>query len=86
MCQFGVNLSVRKQEDKCPMFSFGLNEFIFHQYIFTTGKAWKGPKGELAAIPKDKGYGIMISAFQSCEFGFTMKFTLKELHIVNQYQ
>jgi hypothetical protein len=67
------------------MFSFGHDECIFFQYIFTR-KAWKGPKGELAVIPKDEGYGIMISAFQSREFGFGMKLTIEELHKVNQYR
>jgi hypothetical protein len=53
MYRFGGNLSVRKQEDEWPMFSFSHTECIFHQYIFT-GKAWKGPKGKLAVIPKDE--------------------------------
>ena len=33
-----------------------------------TPKAWVSPKGEQAIVPKDEGYGIMMSAFQSREF------------------
>ena len=42
-----------------------------------------GPKGEKAIIPKDEGYGIMVSAFQSSEFGYGQKLAIEELHIVN---
>jgi hypothetical protein len=43
----------------------------------------KEPKGELAVTPKDEGYGIMISAFQGHKFGFGMKLTSEELHLVS---
>jgi hypothetical protein len=54
----------------------------FCQFIFTR-KACKGPKGECAIIPKEEGYGLMISAFQSQEFGFGMKLTADDLHVIN---
>ncbi len=66
--KYGGNLSIHKQPDEKPVISFGRDECIFCQCIFT-GKSWSGPKGELAIIPKDEGNGIMISAFQSREFG-----------------
>jgi hypothetical protein len=66
--KYSGNLSICKQPDEKLLTLFGHNGCIFHQYIFT-GKSWSGPKGELAIIPKDEGNGIMISAFQSREFG-----------------
>ncbi len=56
----------------------------FLQYIFT-GSAWSGPQGKLAIIPKDEGKGIMISAFQSREFGFGMNLSQIEIQKINQY-
>jgi hypothetical protein len=35
-------------------------------------------------LPKDDGYGIMISAMASCEFGFGMNLTDEQLRIVNE--
>ena len=49
-------------EDK-PLLTFGHDECIYKQFIFSN-KAWVGPNGETVLIPKDKGIGIMISAFQ----------------------
>jgi hypothetical protein len=43
-CRFGGNLSVRRRKEERPI-SFGQNECIFCQFIFT-GSAWTGPKGE----------------------------------------
>jgi hypothetical protein len=60
--KYSGNLSIRKQPEEKPLISFGHDECIFRQNIFT-GKSWSGPKGELAIIPKDEGNGIMISAF-----------------------
>ena len=84
-CCFGGNLSVRKGKEERPLFSFGQDECIFRQFIFT-GSAWTGPKGEQAIIPKDEGYGLMISAFQSREFGFGMTLTPEELEKVNKFR
>jgi hypothetical protein len=63
----------------------GHDECIFCQFIFT-GKAWKGPKEERAIIPKDEGYSLMISAFQSREFDFGMKLTSDDLQVINNYR
>ncbi len=52
-----------------PLFIFGHDECIFKQYSMTN-KSWKGPNGETAPVPNDDGAGLMISAFQSREFGF----------------
>jgi hypothetical protein len=63
-CQFGGNLSVRRGLEERPIFSFGQDECIFCQFIFT-GSARTGPKGEQGIILKDEGNGLIISAFQS---------------------
>ena len=63
-CCFGGNLSVRRGREERPIFSFGQDECIFCQFIFT-GYASTGPKGEQRIIPKDEGNGSIISTFQS---------------------
>jgi hypothetical protein len=83
-CIFGGNLSVCKDPAEKPLFAFGHYECIFWQFIFT-GMAWIGVKGELPIIRKDEGFGIMVSAFQSREFGFGLKFTLEDLKVINDY-
>jgi hypothetical protein len=70
-CHFGGNLHVWRVINERPIFSFCQDECIFHQFIFT-GSAWTGPKEEQGIIPKDEGNGLMLLAFQSCEFGFGM--------------
>jgi hypothetical protein len=44
------------------------------------------PDGETAIVPKDEGAGIMISAFQSREFGFGLHMSEQELALVNEYR
>ena len=61
----------------------GQDECIFKQYTFTK-KAWVGPNGEKMLIPKDDGQGIMISAFQSHEFGFGLTLTKEQLDEINR--
>jgi len=80
--EFGRNLSVRMLPCQLPLVVMGQDECIVKQYSFTP-KSWVGPKGEQALIPKDEGYGIMISAFQSREFGFGMTLTEAQLQTVN---
>ena len=43
-----------------PVIYLGHDEAIFKQYIFTK-KVWTH-KGKFRIVPKDEGYGIMISA------------------------
>jgi hypothetical protein len=85
LCLYGRNLSVRKMPNEKPVISFGHNECIFHQFIFTCS-AWKGTKGEQAPIPKDEGYGLMVSAFQSRELGLGMKLTSDQLLRINTFR
>jgi len=80
----GGNLSVQKKQEEKPIIQFGHDECIFCQHIFTF-HCWYGPKGEMAIIPKDEGYGIVISAFQSQEFGFGMHLSEDEFKRVNAF-
>ncbi len=84
-CIFGGNLSVRKDSTEKALLAFGHDECIFRQFIFT-GTAWIGVKGELPIIAKDEGFGIMVSAFQSREFGFGFKLTSGDLKFINDYR
>jgi hypothetical protein len=84
-CVFGGNLSVRKDPTEKQLLAFGHDECIFWQFIFT-GMAWIGVKGELPIIPKDEGFGIMMSAFQSREFGFSFQLTSDDLKSINEYR
>ncbi len=43
--KYGGNLSIRKRPEEKPLISFGHDECIFRQLIFT-GSSWSGPKGE----------------------------------------
>ena len=43
------------------------------------------PNGERVLIPKDDGQGLMISAFQSCEFGFGLEINESDLKKVNEW-
>jgi hypothetical protein len=84
-CWFGGNLSVWKNNNEKPIFSFGQDECIFRQFIFT-GSSWTGPKGEQGIIPKDEGNGLMILAFQSREFGFGFTLLPSEIEQVNKFR
>ena len=47
---------------------------------------WRGPQGQQPMIPKDEGYSIMVSAFQSRELGFGMNLSDDDLKTVNQWK
>jgi hypothetical protein len=67
---------------KKALIMFGHDKCIFKQYTMST-KSWIGPYGETVPVPKDDGQGIMISAFQSREFGFGFDLTPYLLQEVN---
>jgi hypothetical protein len=67
-----------------PLLSFGHDECIFRQFIFT-GRSWRGASGEQAIIPKHEGYELMVSAFQSRELGFGFELTAEQLNVVNSF-
>ncbi len=80
--KFGGELSMQKNPQEKALIMFGHDEFIFKQYTMST-KSWIGPNGETEPVPKDDGQGIMISAFQSREFGFGLDLTPDLLQEVN---
>ncbi len=84
-CPFGGSLSIHKDINEKPLLAFGHDECIFWQFILT-GQARVGVKGELPIIPKDEGFGIMVSAFQSREFGLGFELTIDDLKVVNEYR
>jgi hypothetical protein len=57
-------------EDK-PLISFGSDESIHKRFLISLN-TWTRPGGERNTAPKDDGLGIMISDFQSWEFGFAV--------------
>ena len=66
--QYGGNLSVRRDGNKRPIMMIGQDESTYHQYIFSN-RYWKGPNGSNFIVPKSSGDIVMISGFQSREFG-----------------
>jgi hypothetical protein len=81
---FGGRRSDR-YESRQMLIILGHDEAIMKQYLITN-KHWPGPNGEKAISPKDEGLGIMISTFQSCEFGFGMKINEEQLAEINRYR
>ncbi len=77
-------LSVLKAPEVKPLICFGHDECIYKQLVLIS-KAWKCTNGEIAPVPKDDGAGIMISTFQSHEFGFGMHLCDEQLKEVNKY-
>ena len=82
---FGGKLSVRftMQQTQKPLLIFGHDECIFKQFTFSL-KGWTGPNGETIPMPKDNGLGLMISAFQSQEFGFGLELLDEQLRQINE--
>ena len=61
-------MSVRFDKTKKPLMLIGQDESTYHQYIFSK-KHWKGPTGLNFILPKGEGEILMVSGFQSREFG-----------------
>ena len=83
---YGGHLSLRKPPGTKPLIILGQDESIFKQFQMTK-KAWSGPGGSTAPVPKDDGAGIMISALVSREFGYGYpELTPAKMAIVNRYR
>jgi hypothetical protein len=65
------------------LISFGHDESINKQFLISF-KTWTGPGGQKNIAPKDNGLGMMISAFQSREFGFGVVVSEDHLKEVNE--
>ena len=79
--KFGDWLSARMKLGERPVIFLGQDEAIFKQYIFT--KNMWNHKGIFWIVPKDQGYGIMVSAFQYQYFGFVYPLTVPDLQTIN---
>jgi hypothetical protein len=51
-----------------------------------TNKSWKAPNGAFVLIPKYDGQVVMISAFQSREFGFGLQLNQEQLPLIIQHR
>ena len=74
--KFGGNVSVRCVGK--PIIIIGQDASVYNQFAFGC-KQWVGKAGERAFLPKSGGAGVMISAFQSREFGWGLELTAGEL-------
>ena len=81
--KYGGNLSKFFPQGKKAIILLGHDECIFKQFQFTN-KGWVSDEGVREILPKDKGMGVMISAFQSREFGFGMELSSEQLQQVNK--
>ena len=80
---FGGWLRVSIKLIERPLFCLGQYEAVFKQYIFTKNM-WTH-KCKFWLVPKDEGYGIMISAFQSQWFSFWYKLTVSSIKTIKEY-
>ncbi len=80
--KFGGKLSVRLDKETRPLLMFGHDESIFNQF-FTYQKMMDWTKWRNAARSQGDGQGVMLSAFQSREFGFGSDLSKEELDEVN---
>ncbi len=78
-----VGTSVRFPQGEKPIICFGHDESIYKQLLLTK-KTWIGPDGETNIVLKDNSLGLMISTFQSREFGFGLLVTDEQLKEVNE--
>ena len=76
-------LSIRMNLGKRPFVCLGQDKALFRQYIFTK-QLWTY-KFKCWIDQKDKGYGNIISAFQSLEFDFGYPLTVTDLQTINWY-
>ena len=80
---FGGNLSVRMPSGQKPIIIFGQDETAFNQYSFNT-KQWVTPEGHRSILPKNNGYGMMVSSFCSREFGYGFVLSPNDLNEINK--
>ena len=74
--QLGSNLSIQFPGGKCLIIIFSHDECIFKQFAMSI-KSWVGPNGKTVIVPKDDGLSMMITAFQSQEWGLVWNYQMK---------
>ena len=82
MTSFDVQKSVCAPSNTLPIIIIGQDECVFSQYLLSS-KMWMGPNNESPLLPKSEGEGHMISAFQSCDFGFGLQISDDKLCLIN---
>ena len=83
---FGGDLSVWKDVHEKPLIVLGQDESIFEQHMFPSG-TWVDKDGKSALRPKGAGYGMMVSAFVSREFGIGLgSLTEDDFTKINNYR
>ena len=80
---FGGHLSVRKPLDKKQIMMIGQDEAIMRKNLLTLC-AWSMPDGARPLVPKDEGYGLMLSAMTCRESGFAFTVPADVLEKVNK--
>jgi hypothetical protein len=83
--EHGGYLSVRFPIDLKLICLWVYDESAYMQHLYSTHQ-WVTDEGERPLMPKSNGYTLMISAFQSCEFGFGMQLSEEQLVKVNQHR
>ena len=68
-----------------PLLIFGQDECIVPQYLMSSCN-WVGPNGEQQIRPKTNGEGLMLSGYQSREFGFNYQLSQQQLATVNEWR
>jgi hypothetical protein len=98
LAEYHVDSSELFQEQMNQKTAFGRNRIIRYPFgrmlviwdhgeaIAYTKKCWSRPNEEIGLVPKDEGIGLMISALQSCEFGFCLEMSEEQLKEVNKYR
>ena len=84
----GGNLSVRFHELEPPLkplLIFGQDESIVSQFL-SWSRHWVDPTGKRVLMPKTEGEGLMLSAYQSREFGFSYRLSQQQLDQVNLWR
>ena len=82
---FGGRLSVRMPQGVKALIKIGQDEAIQKQFSFNA-KEWVGSNGQRSLVPKDEGLGIMISMYQSREFGIIQEISPINLAAINAYR
>jgi hypothetical protein len=80
---FGGRPSIQRDVAKKMNIKIGHDEAIIKQFTLLK-KAWYGPNGETALVPKDEGMGIMISAMMIREFGWGFELSPEQLAKLNE--
>jgi hypothetical protein len=83
--EYGGWLSKRFPDGEKVVIQWGQDECAFAQHSYSTSE-WVMDDGQRTLRPKSDGFTLMISAFQSREFGFGPKLLEEELNRMNAFR